>query len=653
MSPLFADYPRLIKNIGMGLSLAFLAGNTLAQNTSNKSNWWEKSDFLPAQKELRLRAVELKVQSGVTGRVYNEWHCEINGQPVRKNSGLIADTSNFYFIHYHPENKTCSLDRLVSVRPHNPRTAEELVGALSTKVPRMVNFLQIKQQPEQEPLANLFNPTYLDGVGVIVPEETTLAYMMAVSFGAKQVRPPLQTASACPDGPDIDQDGIPDIQETKGIIGPIGKKFISSPTMIDSDGDGLTDLEELGEVLTAEAATAIAKEKGYKNPPFRSGFCYRNVTSDPTSPDSDGDLVPDGWEIDDETDPLNSDSDGDKLSDSGERLWGTDPLNPDTDNDGISDKQETTFTVNGFNPNRQDALLPSNTFMSLVVAGANAVKGGVCGDICELDTLPELTGAILVSVLPVAGTPADIRDAFANTIKGDYVSAAFAATGLLPFAGDIARSTAIATKFIVRHPDKAHDVFRVMSSMSGLPDIARREMLTTTLKATDPNTHFTLFVKHGLKPETVERLAQGTAKLDNIAKILDECPTCITRDVSHLGDGGWLKHFSEGERHLAGNTQKPKALPPPPRGKQDLRYYDALVVNKAMESKVGYVKADKRILRQIEKDCKMKGTEDLKISVEWHFFASAQSNSIGADKLVLDALKTCKNGPIPFKIHLP
>ncbi len=81
---------------------------------------------------------------------------------------------------------------------------------------------------------------------------------------------------------------------------------------VDTDGDGLTDAEEL------------------------------ELGTDPNNPDTDGDGLSDGDEINVYgTDPLNPDTDGDGLSDGDEvNVYGTDPLNPDTDGDGLSDGDE-------------------------------------------------------------------------------------------------------------------------------------------------------------------------------------------------------------------------------------------------------------------------------------------------------------------------
>ncbi|MCB9696944.1 MAG: DUF4215 domain-containing protein, partial [Alphaproteobacteria bacterium] len=78
----------------------------------------------------------------------------------------------------------------------------------------------------------------------------------------------------------------------------------------DSDGDGLTDVEEDA------------------------------LGTDPNDPDSDGDGLTDGEEDALGTDPLDADSDDDGLADGEESGFGTDPLDPDSDGDGLTDGLE-------------------------------------------------------------------------------------------------------------------------------------------------------------------------------------------------------------------------------------------------------------------------------------------------------------------------
>jgi len=63
--------------------------------------------------------------------------------------------------------------------------------------------------------------------------------------------------------------------------------------------------------------------------------------------DTDGDGLSDEEELQLGTDPLNADTDGDGLSDRAEvKVWKTDPLNADTDGDKINDGDEVRKKLN-------------------------------------------------------------------------------------------------------------------------------------------------------------------------------------------------------------------------------------------------------------------------------------------------------------------
>lgn len=84
------------------------------------------------------------------------------------------------------------------------------------------------------------------------------------------------------------------------------------PRTIDTDGDGLTDMDE------------------------------QKYGTDPNNKDTDGDGLSDGDEVHKyRTNPLKADTDGDGLNDYQEVMqYKTDPLSVDTDNDGLSDYDE-------------------------------------------------------------------------------------------------------------------------------------------------------------------------------------------------------------------------------------------------------------------------------------------------------------------------
>jgi hypothetical protein len=102
-------------------------------------------------------------------------------------------------------------------------------------------------------------------------------------------------------------------------IGPSGDDIV------DSDGDGLSDSDELRgwEVITT---TAAGNESRY------------TVSSDPLNADTDGDGVTDNEEKHAAADPRSADTDGDTLTDNQEwNILYSDPTNDDTDGDGTQD----------------------------------------------------------------------------------------------------------------------------------------------------------------------------------------------------------------------------------------------------------------------------------------------------------------------------
>lgn len=113
---------------------------------------------------------------------------------------------------------------------------------------------------------------------------------------------------------------------------------------LDSDGDGLTDQEEISLGTNPNNPDTDADR-------LQDGEEVRQYRTDPKNSDSDGEGLPDGEEVlGRRTDPLHPDTDRDRLNDFVEVQRGTDPLRPDTDNDRLLDSQETPPCPNPLNP---------------------------------------------------------------------------------------------------------------------------------------------------------------------------------------------------------------------------------------------------------------------------------------------------------------
>ena len=132
---------------------------------------------------------------------------------------------------------------------------------------------------------------------------------------------------------DKDKDGLPDDWEIF-FFGNLEQGATDDP-----DEDGLTNLQEYN--ISGNMRDASETDLSYSNQ-----YAWLN----PTSEDSDGDGLPDAWEVQYPAilnplnpDDANLDSDSDGLTNWKEYLYGTDPTNVDTDADGLPDGWEVQY----------------------------------------------------------------------------------------------------------------------------------------------------------------------------------------------------------------------------------------------------------------------------------------------------------------------
>jgi hypothetical protein len=122
---------------------------------------------------------------------------------------------------------------------------------------------------------------------------------------------------------------------------------VGSFASLDSDGDGMPDAWEIANGLNPYDPTDAALD------PDNDGLTNLQEYQLGTNPhvaDTDGDGLTDGQEVKLGTNPLVADTDGDGLSDGQEVALGTNPLLADTDGDGIPDGIEVKIGTNPLVP---------------------------------------------------------------------------------------------------------------------------------------------------------------------------------------------------------------------------------------------------------------------------------------------------------------
>ena len=176
--------------------------------------------------------------------------------------------------------------------------------------------------------ANLWNTDPLDpdtdGEGLTDGEE-------ALTYGTDPLRP------------DSDNDGLTDAEELVGADGTEGTGDETDPNDFDTDDGGVGD----GVEVLSSGTDPNDPSDDYPSGGDTDGDGLTDeeelvIGTDPNDPDTDNDGLSDGEEvIVVGTDPLNPDTDGEGLSD-GEEVnnTGTDPVDPDTDDDGLTDFEE-------------------------------------------------------------------------------------------------------------------------------------------------------------------------------------------------------------------------------------------------------------------------------------------------------------------------
>jgi hypothetical protein len=431
---------------------------------------------------------------------------------------------------------------------------------------------------------------------------------------------------------DTDGDGLRDRIESAGWTTQDGVEHRTDPTSADTDGDGLTDLDEAGSFLTEGAAQAA----------------YVGL-SDPLKPDTDEDGLGDGEERNLGLDALDPDLDGDTLVDGVEvQEIGTAPDAADTDGDGFDDGYEVANRESqGLDPLWVDVQTDKWAY------AADFAKGALAGDLLREESLAWLAGNLVAggaTSVPVVGQTvgalADLRDAIASAIQGDWVGSGYSAVGILP-GGDALAVPWKAAEFIARNPRLAARAAAMVASSTVIPERIRLQAARMIWRDWDG------LVRAGAGERALLQLQRGRFGLDDLARAIKRPAHIVGRSA------GLLRTWSAGEQLLRDWYEaeatgvdvhvRASTAGCVPGCTSDIRMIDVLADGVAHESKVGRVALTAQVEGEIRKDAWLMKTGVIE-EAHWHFFASDTSHTIGAIEPVYDLLEELG---IRYTVHLP
>lgn len=138
---------------------------------------------------------------------------------------------------------------------------------------------------------------------------------------------------------DADRDGLTNQEEL------FSNTYPNNP---DTDGDGLRDGWEVDHQFSPINATGYHGASGDVDTDNLTNLQEQTAATNPRHPDSDGDALPDGLEIEHGSNPLDCelDADADGLENQPELALATNPFNSDSDGDGLPDGWEVAQQLN-------------------------------------------------------------------------------------------------------------------------------------------------------------------------------------------------------------------------------------------------------------------------------------------------------------------
>lgn len=294
---------------------------------------------------------------------------------------------------------------------------------------------------------------------------------------------------------DTDGDGLYDWVEERGFRTQSGTIIRTDRYADDTDGDGLSDGEEIDPTIRWREYTEdedIIEYETYVEVYFR-------VITDPNNVDTDADGLHDWTELSYKTDPTIPDTDRDGLADGFEVVEGYNPLIANGDGDLYNDYWEHE---NGTNPYYYDDSWEDEL--------ADFAVGFAMGDfVRDVSSVGMLMGQVASGFLPGV----DARDVLANILHGDFGYAGLNALGLFEGAGDVLKIAPKISRYIIKNLDNVDNIYkatRVIKIFRHWPDVA------TELSKSD---EFLEAAKYILKADNFDIPSKQAEELVDVLKL--------------------------------------------------------------------------------------------------------------------------------------
>jgi len=432
---------------------------------------------------------------------------------------------------------------------------------------------------------------------------------------------------------DSDGDSLTDAWETIGWTSHNGQRFHSDPLLPDSDDDGLSDELEAGQLIEQRGSLVVLA-----------------TFADPLSADSDGDDLSDLEEADLSLNALDSDTDADGLLDHQEvHTLGTAADVADTDGDYFDDHAEVHDNDRGLDPLRVDVKA------DVAAYATDFAKGYLAGELVPGDSMAWLAGSLTSgasSAVPVVGWAvggaADLRDIVASSIRADWVSASYSVVGLVPVTGDAVSLALKVTKFLVKHPKLIAEVSRLIVDAEWIAESAKiKAVAATAPQAWDR-------LGQSSSAHTLLTLAKGGTDLRTLAETLARTSHVEGTPAPFLATSASAEEELQRLVNASERSSRASVTAFPTAGCAEecnavARTIDVIADGVGHEAQLGYLRLTPSIEKQIRSDAYLVKTGELD-GAHWHFFASSQTNSIGASTDVLDLLDHLN---IAYTTHLP